>query len=219
MWLATDWQRDLFRERRSPSNVHSNQLGSGKPDMRLRRNLAVLSHNRTLKDAGRCDQQLVGWIAMERLRQLGGFHHDLRMEVQKGHARFSKGALYPKPDCPIQLQPSVLHEFRDFPTRDDADAEDAVSAKFEKFAVPCLQPIRPRNPPDPNVVSSRITAGRPSPRWQQAPTAHGTQEPNLGGFGPQPSLILRFSTPPTLQPAGRARMEGPPKRVRHAHRL
>jgi hypothetical protein len=68
-------------------------------------------------------------------------------------------------------------------------------------------------------VSSRITAGRPSPRWQQAPTAHGTREPNLEGFGPWPSLILRFSRPPTLQPAGRAQMEGPPKRVRHVHRL
>ena len=119
--------------------------------MRIRRNLAVLGHDRTLKDAGRCDQQLVRWIAMERLRQLCGLHHDLWIQVQKGHARFSKGALYPKPDCPIKLQSSVLYEFRDFPTRDNADAEDAVSAKFEKFAVSCLQPIRPRNPPDPNV--------------------------------------------------------------------
>ena len=67
-------------------------------------------------------------------------------------------------------------------------------------------------------VSSRITAGRPSLRWQQAPTAHGTREPNPEGFGPQP-LILRFSRPPTLRPAGRAQMEGPPKRARHAHRL
>ena len=119
--------------------------------MRIRRNLAVLSHHRTLKDAGCRDQQLVGWIAMERLRQLGGFHHDMRMEVQKRDARFGEGALYPKPHSPIELQPSVLHEFSDFPTRDDADAEDAVSAEFEKFAVPWLQPFRPRNPPDPNL--------------------------------------------------------------------
>ena len=50
--------------------------------MWIRRNLTVLSHDKALKDAGRCDQQLVDWITMERLRQLGGFHHDLRMEVQ-----------------------------------------------------------------------------------------------------------------------------------------
>lgn len=84
--------------------------------MRIRRNLAVLSHDRALKDAGRCDQQLIGWIAMERLRQLGRFHHDPRMEVQKRHARFRQGVFYPKPDRPIKLQPSVLHKFRDFPT-------------------------------------------------------------------------------------------------------
>ena len=119
--------------------------------MRIRRNLAVLSHDWALKDAGRCDQQLVGRIAMERLRQLGGFHHDPGIQAQKRHARLRKGALYPRLDGPIELHPSVLHEFRDFPTGDDANAEDAVRAKFEKFAVPRLQPIRLRNPPDPNV--------------------------------------------------------------------
>jgi hypothetical protein len=106
--------------------------------VRIRRNLAVLSHDWALKDAGRCDQQLVDWIAMERLRQLGGFHDDPRMEVQKGDARFREGAFYPKPDGPIELQPSVLHKFRNFPTGDDADAEDAVGANFEKFTVPRL---------------------------------------------------------------------------------
>ena len=75
--------------------------------MRIGRNLAVLSHDWTLKNAGRCDQQLVGRIAMERLRQLGGFHHDLRMEGHEGHARFREGAFYPKPDGPIELQPST----------------------------------------------------------------------------------------------------------------
>ena len=99
--------------------------------------------------ARRCDQQLVGRIVMERLRQLGGFHHDLRMEVQKGHARFREGTFDPKADGSIELQPSVLHEFRDFPTGDDANAEDAVSAKFEKLTMPRLQPIRLRNPPNP----------------------------------------------------------------------
>jgi len=51
--------------------------------MRVRRNPAVLSHKGALKDACRCDEQLVGWVPMKRLRQLGGFHHDLRIEVQK----------------------------------------------------------------------------------------------------------------------------------------
>jgi hypothetical protein len=123
---------------------------SSKPDMRIRRDFAVLSQKGTLKEARRRDQQLVDWIAMERLRQLGWFHHDVRMKVQKGHAWFSKGALYPKPDCPIELQSSVLHEFGDFPTRDDADAKDAVNAKFEKLrgawlaADPAEKPTRPK---------------------------------------------------------------------------
>ena len=69
--------------------------------MRIRRNLAVLRPDWALKDAGRRDLQLVGRIAMERLRQLGGFHHDLRMEVQKGHARLRKGVFYPKPDVSL----------------------------------------------------------------------------------------------------------------------
>ena len=100
--------------------------------MRIRRNLAVLSHDWTLQDACSCDQQLVGRIAMEGLRQLGGFHHDPRMEVQKRHALSRKGTVYPKPDGAIKLEPSVLYKFRYFPTGDDTNAEDGVSAKFEK---------------------------------------------------------------------------------------
>ena len=62
--------------------------------------------------------------------------------MQKRDARFSERTLYPKADGPIELQPSVLHKFRDFPTGDDANDKDALSAQFEKFAVPRMQPIR-----------------------------------------------------------------------------
>ena len=99
--------------------------------MRVRCNLAVLSQDGTLKDAGRCDQQLVGWIAVERWWQLGGFHYDQRVEVQQRDARFREGAFYPQADGSIELQPSALHELRNFPTGDDADAKDAVNANFE----------------------------------------------------------------------------------------
>src|ERR1700733_7836638 len=71
--------------------------------------------------------------------------------MQKGHALPCKGAFDPDPDFAIEFQSSVLHKFRDFPTGDDADAEDAVRAKFEKVAVPRLQSIRLSYPPDPNV--------------------------------------------------------------------
>jgi len=54
------------------------------------------------------------------------------MEVQKGHARFREGTFDPKADGSIELQPSVLHEFRDFPTGDDANAEDAVSGQVRE---------------------------------------------------------------------------------------
>jgi hypothetical protein len=117
--------------------------------MRIRRNLAVLRHVTTLKDAGRCDQQLIGWIAMERLRQLGGFHNDPRMEVQKRQARFREGAFYPKPDGPVELQSSVLHKLRNFPTGDDADAEDGQPQVREVrgalvAADPAEKPTRPK---------------------------------------------------------------------------
>ncbi len=85
------------------SDIHPDPLGSGKADVWICRNLAVFSQDRTLQNAGCGDQQLVGWIAMERLRQLGGFHYDLRMEVHKRHARSRKGAFYPEPDCSIEL--------------------------------------------------------------------------------------------------------------------
>jgi hypothetical protein len=74
---------------------------------------------------------LVGWIAMERWRQLGGFHYDSRVEVQKRNAWFREGAFYPQADGAIELQPSALHELRNFPTGDDADAKDAVDANLE----------------------------------------------------------------------------------------
>jgi hypothetical protein len=99
--------------------------------MRVRRNLDILSQDRTLKDAGRCDQQLVGWIAMEGWRQLGGFHYDPRVQVQKRDAGFREGAFYPQADGAIELQPSALHELCNFPTGDDADAKDALYASFE----------------------------------------------------------------------------------------
>ena len=51
--------------------------------MRIGRNLAVLSHDWTLKDAGRRGQQLAGRIAMERWRQSAGFHDHPRLEVQE----------------------------------------------------------------------------------------------------------------------------------------
>lgn len=103
---------------------------------------------------------------MEGLWQLSGFHDDLRIEVQKRDTRPRKGAFYPNPDVAVELQLSVLHQLSDFPTGDDAHAEDAVGAAFEQVAVLRLKSIRLSDPPDPKWVSSRITEERPSPRWQ-----------------------------------------------------
>jgi len=143
--------------------------------MRICLDLAVFGQDRTLQDTGRRNQQLVGWIAMEGLWQLSGFHHDLRIEGQKGDARRSQRPVYPKPDLAIELQSSVLHKFSDFPTGDDAHAEDAVDTPIKKVAVLRLQSIRLSNPQTQMWVSSRITGGRPSHRWQQAQTAHETR--------------------------------------------
>ena len=46
--------------------------------MRIGRDLAVLGHDRALKDTSRRDEQLVGRIAMEYAWQLGGLHDNLR---------------------------------------------------------------------------------------------------------------------------------------------
>jgi hypothetical protein len=77
-----------------------------------------------------------------------------------------KGSFHPNPDMAVELQPSVLHKLSDFPTGDDAHAEDAVGAAFEKVAVLRLKSIRLSNPPDPNVGVQQNHRERPSPRWQ-----------------------------------------------------
>lgn len=74
-----------------------------------------------------------------------------RWKGKKRHAGRRQSALYPKPHGPVQLQPSTLHKFGYFPTGDDAHAEGAVTAKFEKVTVSRLQPLRPGNAPDPDV--------------------------------------------------------------------
>jgi hypothetical protein len=53
------------------------------------------------------------------------------VEVQKRDTRFREGAVYPQADGSVELQPSALHELRNFPTGDDADAKDSVNANFE----------------------------------------------------------------------------------------
>jgi hypothetical protein len=63
----------------------------------------------------------------------------------------ARGAFYPRPCFAIELQPSALRKFGDFPTGDDANAEHAIDAMFEKVAVLGLQSIRSSYPPDPNV--------------------------------------------------------------------
>jgi hypothetical protein len=173
---------------------------------------------RTPQGPGRCDQQLVGRIAMERLWQLGGFHDDLRVEVQKRHARFRKGAFYPKPDGPIELQPSVLHKFRDFPTGDDANAEDAVGAMIREGRGASLAA-------DPVEKPTRPKCGCPAESPQGVPVLACDRLQRLTELENRISQAsapcrgrMRLSRPPTLQPAGRAQMEVPPKRVRHARR-
>jgi hypothetical protein len=57
--------------------------GSSKAHVRIRFDLTVFGHDRTLQDARHRNRQLVGRISMKGLWQLGGLHHDLRVEVEK----------------------------------------------------------------------------------------------------------------------------------------
>jgi hypothetical protein len=119
--------------------------------MRILPDLGVFGHDRALQDAGRRNQQLVGGIAVERPGQLSGLDYDPRSKRQGRDTRRCKGDFYPKPDLAIELLPSVLHQFGDFPTGDDAYVENAVRAPVEKIAVLRLQTLRLGDPPDPNV--------------------------------------------------------------------
>ena len=186
----------------------SDAISSGKQDMWICSNLGVLSHNWTLQDARRCHQQLVGWIAMERLRQLGRFHYDPWMKVQKRDTRLSESGLYPKTDCPIELQPSVLDELCDFPTRDDTDTEYAVGATFEKLAVPRLEAIRPRNPPNPDVgiqqnhcraSQSSLATGSNGSRYSR------TERRRLGSPGVVDPAAFEITSTSTFWPASNGR--------------
>jgi hypothetical protein len=73
---------------------------------------------------------------MEGLGQLGRLYDNLGSEMQKRHALPCKRVLDPSHDIAVELQPSILYQFGDFPTRDDANAEHAISAEFEKISVP-----------------------------------------------------------------------------------
>jgi len=77
--------------------------------MRIRQNLAVLRHDRTRQYAGRRNQQLVGWIAVEGWRQLSGLYYDLRAEREKRNAGLCQSVFYPKLDGPIEFQPLILY--------------------------------------------------------------------------------------------------------------
>lgn len=185
--------------------------------MRILGDFAVFRHDGTLQDTGRRNQQLVCRIAMEGLRQLGRLHDNLGGEMQKGHFRRCQCVLDPGRDIAIEVQPSILHQFGDLPTGDNANAERAIFAKFEKIPVPWLESIWLSNLPNPNVGVQQNHA-RPSPRWRRVPTAHGTRAPNCEDFPPRRQLVRSSSRPPTPQPVGRVQMEVPSERFPHAPR-
>ena len=80
---------------------------------------------------------------MKGLRQLSGFHDDLRVDGQKGHAGFGERTFNPKPDRPIKPEATAFHKFCNFPTGNDADPKDSIRTEGEKIAMPRLQSVRP----------------------------------------------------------------------------
>jgi hypothetical protein len=188
--------------------------------MRIRRNLTVLSHDRTLKDAGAVATS--NWSAGSRWKGCGSCVDSTTIRGWRCRNDTPGSARAVSIQSPTERSSFSLPYSTSFATSQQeliltAQTRSAPSSRSSR-CLGCSRSGRETHQTQ-MWVSSRITVGRPSPRWQQAPTAHGTREPNLVGFGPRPSLIPRFSRAATLPPAGRAQMEGPPKQVRHAHRL
>jgi hypothetical protein len=191
--------------------------GSSKAHRRISLNLVVFGHDRTLQDAGGRDQKLVDWISMERLGQLSGLHYDLRVECRR--------------DTPGSARALSIHRPTSRSSFSLPYSTSLATSQQEMMLTPrtrsaprsrrsrCFARSRSDRATHHTQmwVSSRITAGRPSPRRQQDRRAHGIRQPNLEGFGPRPP-ILRLSRPPVPQQLGQDQREDPPERVRHAHR-
>ena len=146
---------------------------------------STVRHGPWLPATGRPDRD-------EGLRQLSGFRYDLRMERLKRDSRFRKGAFYPKPDRPVQLQPSVStnfatsqHEIMLTPTPGRRPVQEARDAQLQPF---CLG-----NPPNPyvGVQQNHCRASQSSPAigsngsWNsrtESRRLRASLEVNPGGF-------------------------------------
>src|SRR5260370_41377977 len=119
--------------------------------MGIRGNFAGFRNDGTLPNLGCCDQQLVGWIAMERLRSwvdsttICGCSctsdtpgSASALSIQTPTVRSSFSLPYSTSFATSQHEMILTPKTRSAP-------------KFEKVAVPRLQPFRSRNPPDPNA--------------------------------------------------------------------
>ena len=60
---------------------------------------------------------------MQGVAERSGGDGALRCELQQGHARECERLLHPRENRAIQVEAAMLHEHRDFPGADGADAE------------------------------------------------------------------------------------------------
>lgn len=88
---------------------------------------------------------------MKGRRQLSGFDHYSRAKLQKRNARCSERRIDPSLDVPVEYKPPVLNQLGHFPAGNDTYSENAVDAISQKVAMACVEPIRLRNPPNPDV--------------------------------------------------------------------
>ena len=99
--------------------AHPSELGVcwNEFDMRILQNLAIHAHERRIKNASRCDDDLVGRIAMELARKLSGLDANVGRKFDEANAGIRERLLKPIEHGTRQRESSALDELGDLPAR------------------------------------------------------------------------------------------------------
>ena len=119
--------------------------------MWIRHDFCVNRYNGTVVHACGCNDQLVGRITMKRPRQLRGLYNNPWCEFQQSDAGIGKCLAEPCLNWTWQREATILHEFGDFPTRNDTNPKTLRLMPFYIQAVMMGQVRIAVDPPHPNV--------------------------------------------------------------------
>jgi hypothetical protein len=114
-------------------------------------NLGIQSNKRTIHDACRRNDNLIGWIAMKRAWKLCGFHADMWRKVDEADAGISQSLPKPVEYGTGKNEALPLHELGDLPTRNRGDANAALLGRVDERALCDRQCRIAVNPPNSNM--------------------------------------------------------------------